>query len=91
MTWVTATTTGVGIGLVYFYGLWLTVRRVAGGGGGSGRNWVAASHALRLLLAMLVFYALSLHGWQALVAALVGFGLARWHLLRRLGGAHGNS
>ena len=39
--------TGVGLGLVYFGGLWLTVRRVAGP---AGRTLVAASGAVRSLL-----------------------------------------
>lgn len=85
-----ALTTGLGLGLIYFYGLWLTVR--LGMGGGRARFLVAVSHLGRTALAGVVFFAVSQHGWQLLLAALAGFALARWHLVRQLtGGLDGNS
>lgn len=75
--------TGIGLGLVYFGGLWLGVRQ----GLRSHRSaWMNLSRLLRTLLFTLTFALLSREGLAVLLAGLTGFWLARWHLLRRLGG-----
>jgi len=84
MTWVSALTTGAGLGLVFFGGLWLTVleftrrQRV-------GLIW--ASYLARMALAALVFYGLSREGPDMVLAGLGGLWLSRWYLIRRLGGS----
>jgi F1F0 ATPase subunit 2 len=84
MTWYAALATGAGLGLVYFAGLWWSVRHLLRRP--QGRAWVMGSRILRLVVAALGFFALSQFGVEALLMGLAGFWLARWHLLRRLGG-----
>lgn len=85
MTWFAAITTGFGLGLISFGGLWLTVRQLVD----RPRRMVVigASGFARLLLVGLVFYTLSREGADKVVAGLGGLWLARWCLIRRLGGA----
>jgi F1F0 ATPase subunit 2 len=75
MTTAAALGTGAGLGLLYFGGLWLTVRRVARFP--SGKRPLIPSLAARLALAGLVFYSLSREGAAAVLFALAGFWLAR--------------
>ncbi|HZT80694.1 MAG TPA: ATP synthase subunit I [Gemmataceae bacterium] len=84
MTWFAALATGVGLGLAYFGGLWLTVRHAAGRRGGA--LLLALSRFARLALAGLTFYALLREGTACALAGLLGLLLARWHLLSWLGG-----
>ena len=66
---------GVALGLVYFGGLWWTVRRVP--------SWrrperaLLASFVVRALLVLPAFVVLALQGPGPLVAALAGFLVAR--------------
>jgi F1F0 ATPase subunit 2 len=84
MTWVAALTTGAGVGLAYFFGLWLTVRQII--------RWphrhslIVWSRIARIVLVGLVFFALTKHGSGLLVMGLAGFWLARGFLICRLGG-----
>jgi F1F0 ATPase subunit 2 len=87
MTWTAALTTGAGLGLIHFGGLWLTVLFIR-----RPDSWrlIALSLLARLTLAGLVFYALSRQGAGSLLFGLVGFWLVRGSLLARLGGVrHG--
>jgi len=78
---------GAGLGLVYFQGLWLTVRWLACGKGQGARVSVGASNFARFLVAALVFFVLAQReGVGTLAAALAGFCLSRWCLIRELGG-----
>jgi F1F0 ATPase subunit 2 len=87
MTWFAALTTGFGLGLVSFGGLWLTVRRL---GRPRGRALLAAGGLARMGLVGVVFYGVGREGPDRLLAALAGLWLARWCLLRELGGVrHG--
>jgi len=84
MTWLAATTTGFGLGLISFGVLWLTVRHLL-----QSAQWrvlLIASGVARLSLVGLTFYALSREGPEKLLAGLAGLWLARWCLIRRLGG-----
>ncbi|HLN27566.1 MAG TPA: ATP synthase subunit I [Gemmataceae bacterium] len=84
MSWLAATTTGFGLGLVSFGVLWLTVRQLL-----RGAQWkilMIASGLTRLSLVGLTFYALSREGPDKLLAGLAGLWLARCCLIRRLGG-----
>ncbi|MEA2116488.1 MAG: ATP synthase subunit I [Thermodesulfobacteriota bacterium] len=75
--------TGVGLGLIYFLGLWATIRQLAQ------RQhtglWMMTSLVLRLGLVLTGFYFLmGTAGWQGLLAALLGFSLVRLILTRWL-------
>jgi F1F0 ATPase subunit 2 len=79
MTWIAALTTGAGLGLVFFGGLWLTVRQLVQA---PRRGLLGASRLARLALVGLGFYGLSREGPAMLLAGLVGLWLARWCLIR---------
>jgi F1F0 ATPase subunit 2 len=72
---------GLGLGLFYFGGLWLTVRQVPT------RRWpglwVLASFVGRTVLCLVGFYLVMGGQWEPLVACLVGFLLVRTWLVRR--------
>lgn len=83
MNWVAAAGTGFGLGLAYFGGLWLGVRRLRRGG--SAR--FVAGRAARLALAAVTFFALlKAGGTPSVVAGLVGMLATRWYLVRAIGG-----
>jgi F1F0 ATPase subunit 2 len=71
------------VGVVYFAGLWTTVRALPGT-----RNpafLVFVSFAVRFAVAALLFVALArTGGWSLIASALVGFTLARVVIVRRL-------
>ncbi|MBB3139232.1 ATP synthase subunit I [Halomonas organivorans] len=75
---------GAGLGLMFFAGLWLTVRRLA-----VARHpgiWLLASAALRFALALGgLLWLVSRGGASAGLVGVLGFALARWALARRLG------
>ena len=74
---------GLGLGSLYFVGLWLTVRRVAQSRlGGLG---MLASLLLRLALVALGLYLVAGYRWQDYLAALLGILAARMYWTRRLG------
>lgn len=73
--WVFALFSGVLLGLIFFGGLWWTVRRGL-------RSlfpplWFSASSLIRTALALVGFYVVSRGEWQRLLACLLGFFLAR--------------
>lgn len=74
---------GAAIGVIYFAGLWETVRKLADAEKPVRR--VAVSYALRMALALSGFYFVMQGEWERLAAAMVGFLLMRGWLLRRLG------
>lgn len=74
---------GLGIGLVYFGGLWLTMRAVPDAK--RPRLLTAASFMGRLGVAVFGFYLISGGGWQRPAAAVAGFILIRLVLARRWG------
>ncbi|MGI5951253.1 MAG: ATP synthase subunit I [Brooklawnia sp.] len=73
---------GAGLGLVYFGGLWLVVRRLA--------QWrhpglvMLASLVVRTTVVVLGFWVLLDGQWQRAVAMLIGFVLARIVFARRV-------
>jgi len=74
---------GAAIGVIYFAGLWETVRKLPDAEKPVRR--VALSYALRMALALSGFYFVMQGEWERLAAAMVGFLLMRELLLRRLG------
>jgi F1F0 ATPase subunit 2 len=84
MNWAAAASTGFGLGIAYFGGLWIVVRALKGGR--SPRGFAFARFA-RLALAAATFYALlKAGGFVAVAAGLIGVLAARWYLVRVIGG-----
>ncbi|HSF29119.1 MAG TPA: ATP synthase subunit I [Candidatus Tectomicrobia bacterium] len=78
---VVAFVAGLGLGLFYFGGLWLTVRelptmRWPG-------LWLMASFVGRTVLSLVGFYLAMGGRWERLVACFLGFLLARTLVVRR--------
>jgi N-ATPase, AtpR subunit len=96
MNWLVALTLGVGVGLAYFAGLWLTLRAslpnpaAAGPVGirhhGGGRMLLGASYFARFALVAVVFAALSREGLGHVLLGLAGLLLARHWLIGQIGG-----
>lgn len=77
---VLAAVAGGALGVIFFGGLWWTVRKSL-----SARQpalWVFVSLLLRMGLTMSGFYWVSGGGWQRLLACLAGFIIARQILVR---------
>ena len=66
---------GIGLGAIYFGGLWWTVRRAVSSP--QPMLWFLGSALLRTAIALAGFYFISGGQWQRLVACLVGFIAAR--------------
>jgi F1F0 ATPase subunit 2 len=75
--------TGIGLGGVYFAGLWETIRRLPDVEKPVRR--MALSYAMRMALALTGFYLVMQGQWERLAAAMVGFLLMRELILRRFG------
>lgn len=75
---------GIGLGTVYFGGLWLTLQRLA-----TSRRpafLVLGSYLGRMALCFLALLAIArLGGWQGLLVCLAGFITVRFVIVRRLG------
>ncbi len=73
---------GIGLGLFYFGGLWLTVRQLPT------CRWpvpmVMASFVLRTAVVVLGFYAVMGGHWERVLACLVGFAMVRLFMVSRL-------
>lgn len=88
MNCIVALTTGFGLGLVSFGTLWLSVGELVRRP--DRRVYVCASRIVPLFVVGVVFYGLSQDGIATLLTGLCGLWLARWSLIRRLGGTqHG--
>ena len=74
---------GIGLGLVYFGALWLTVRRVPGSRHPVGL--VFGSLLGRLAVVLPAFYVVMGDRWERLAACLLGFVLVRCVMTRNLG------
>jgi F1F0 ATPase subunit 2 len=80
---------GLVLGLFYFGGLWLTVRKIPCSGNPG--FLVLVSFAVRLLVTLYGMYLVMAGEWERLVACLTGFLLMRIVLTRVLGPARGES
>ncbi|REJ65763.1 MAG: ATP synthase subunit I [Planctomycetota bacterium] len=79
---VGAVAVGIALGVIYFGGLWLTVRGVP-----TMRQpafWFLVSFVLRMSVVLSGFYMVIGGRWERLVACMVGFLLARTLLIRHL-------
>lgn len=75
---------GLLLGLVYFGGLWFTVRRLP-----AVKHqglWMLASFLLRNLLVAVSFYPVVLHGWLPTLICLAGLLIVRLSISRRIKG-----
>lgn len=70
-----AALTGIGLGLIFFGGLWFTVRK--GVASDQPALWFLGSLLLRMSVVLTGFYFISGGRWERLLACLMGFGLAR--------------
>jgi len=74
---------GVLLGVIFFGGLWWTVRKVV-----SSKHpafWVFSSLMLRMTIAMTGFYFISGGHWERLLACLFGFFIVRLIVIRLTG------
>ncbi len=70
------------LGVLYFYGLWLSLGRLS-----RSRHpiaWLLGSAAVRIAGLVAVFYLVMDGAWERLAACLLGFVVARLVLIRRL-------
>lgn len=74
---------GLVLGLFYFGGLWLTVRKISGSGNPG--ILILGSFVVRLLVTLGGMYLVMAGDWQRLLACLSGFLLLRMLLVRALG------
>lgn len=77
-----AVLSGVALGVVYFAGLWLSVRRAAQLERPA--LFMVGSFMLRTMIVLIGFYLIMDGRWQQLLAALAGFALVRVVLVRCL-------
>lgn len=73
---------GALLGLIYFGGLWLTIRRLP-----IVRHqalWLVSSLMVRNLLVAAGFYPVVIHGWQPALFCLTGIIIIRFILTRRI-------
>lgn len=73
---------GLLLGLLYFGGLWLTVKRLPVVKHQA--LWTLGSFLLRNLLAAAAFYPVVMRGWEATVVCLTGFIIVRMLMSRRI-------
>ena len=76
LIWLAAVVAGLLLGIVFFAGLWLTLRKAVC----SERPalWLLGSQFLRTGLALSGFYLVADGHWQRLLACLLGFVIARF-------------
>ncbi|MET3999802.1 ATP synthase subunit I [Marinobacterium sp. MBR-109] len=83
LIWALSATAGLGLGAVFFGGLWWTVRR--GINSPHPALLFLASLLLRMSITLAGFYWVANGHWQQLLACLLGFVIARLILMRVLG------
>jgi len=71
---------GIGLGGIFFGGLWWTVRN--GTKSPNPARWFFGSLVARMGIVLGGFYQVSTHGWQPLLVCLLGFVLAREGVIR---------
>lgn len=71
---------GIALGALFFGGLWWTVRKSFSSQ--QPALWFLGSSLLRTILVLAGFYYIALGRWQRLLAALLGFAMARLMVTR---------
>jgi F1F0 ATPase subunit 2 len=77
---VVALVAGLGLGAIFFGGLWWTVRK--GVLSKQPALWFVGSMLLRMGLVLAGFYYIGREDWKRLAACLLGFIIARWIVMR---------
>ncbi len=72
---VLALTTGLALGVIFFGGLWWTIRK--GLSSDHAALWFLGSLLLRTSIVLAGFYLVASDSWRTLLACLVGFVMAR--------------
>ncbi len=72
---------GIGLGTIYYGGLWLTTRAIPNAK--SPTLLVFSSYLVRIIVALFGFYLLAYRGWQSVVLGLMGFVVVRIVLVNR--------
>lgn len=73
---------GTAVGAIYFYGLWLTVKKVPYA---EKKNWLLfTSFVIRMGIVLLVFYFAAQRQWQNLIACFAGFMIIRFAVVGRV-------
>ncbi len=75
LTWAFSMLAGAGLGVLFFGGLWWTVRKVVSSS--HSMVWLLASFVVRMAVTVAGFYFVGDGHWQRLLAALLGFVVAR--------------
>jgi F1F0 ATPase subunit 2 len=73
---VLAFTGGIALGILFFYGLWLTVRKAVASGNPA--LWFLGSSVARTVIALGGFYFIARGSWQRLLICVAGFITARY-------------
>lgn len=76
---VLASTGGMLLGILFFGGLWLTVKKVTSSK--MPALWFSGSFILRVGITLTGFYLLASGNWQRFVGCMVGFILARFFVM----------
>jgi len=71
---------GLALGLLFFGGLWVTVKKAVASK--IPAIWFFISLLVRLSITLIGFYYISLGSWQRLIVGVVGFIMARFIVLR---------
>ncbi len=82
LTFTLAWGAGLGLGAIFFGGLWWTIRK-----GVSSKQlafWFLGSLLLRMAITLAGFYLVAGHGWKSLLFCLVGFVMARLVVTRMI-------
>jgi F1F0 ATPase subunit 2 len=74
---------GLGIGLFYFGGLWLTTRHLVRASRPA--LLIATSFLGRLAISLVAFYMVADGQWERLLVSIAGFFIARFFLMRYFG------
>jgi F1F0 ATPase subunit 2 len=82
LTYVYPLIIGLGLGLIYYGGLWLILRKLPEFN--QPGAWVAISLVLRILVVLLVLYLLFAESWQQLMMAVLGMLITRTLLVQRI-------
>jgi len=75
ITLLLASLAGLAIGILYFGGLWWTLRRALWSN--MPALWFVGSLLVRMTIALVGFYVVSNHHWERMLACLPGFIIAR--------------
>lgn len=79
MSMIVAFVAGIALGIVFFGGLWFTVKKAV-----HAKNpaiWIVISFILRISIILLGFYVIGFDHWQHLLLCLLGFIVARFMVI----------